>query len=47
MVKVYFDALGRRQTTQILVVSIVLEKGYPVRTNALQDGLGDSGLTRT
>ena len=45
MVKVDFDTLGGWQAAQILVIRIVLEEGYPVRTDALEDGLGDCGFT--
>ena len=44
MVKVDFDALGGRQAAQVFVIGIVLEEGNPVRTDALEDGLGDRGL---
>ena len=45
MVKVDFNPLGGGQAAQILVIRIVLEEGYPIRTDALEDGLGDRGLT--
>ena len=44
MIKVDFGTLYGGQTAQIFVISIVLEEGYPVRADALEDGLGDGGL---
>jgi len=44
VVEIDFDALGGRQSAQILVIGIMLEEGDPVRSDALQDGLGYRGL---
>jgi hypothetical protein len=44
MVKINFDALGRGQTGKILVICIMLEERYPVRTDTLEDGLSNCGL---
>jgi hypothetical protein len=44
MVKVDFDTLGWGQAAQILIIRIMLEEGYPVRADTLEDGLGNRGL---
>lgn len=45
MVEVAFGALGQGQSAQVFVIGVVLEKRYPVRTDALEDGLGDGRLS--
>jgi hypothetical protein len=46
VVKVDFGALDGRQAAQILVIGIVLEEGYPVWADALEDDLSDGCLAR-
>jgi hypothetical protein len=45
MVEIDFGAQDWGQTAQIFVICIVLKKGYPVWTNALENGLGDRSLS--
>jgi hypothetical protein len=45
MVEVDFGALGRGQTGQVFVIGVVLEEGYAIRTDALEDGLGHGRLS--
>jgi hypothetical protein len=47
MVKIDIIALGRRQSTQVFVVRIMLEEGDPIRSHPLEDCLSDGCLSRT
>ena len=46
VIEIDLNPLGQRQAAEVLIISVVLEKGYPVRADPLEDGLGDSCLSR-
>jgi hypothetical protein len=47
VVKVDFCALNRGQAAQVFIIGVMLEEGNAVWANALEDGLGDGGLSRS